>query len=312
MRIGMSLTSSYPRSGSSKELVDNIIAQVDLMAELGFASVSLGDHHVTRDHYVQVLPMMSRLSAHAGTMQLLPLFLMPFYHPILLAEQVALLDIMSAGRTAMICCLGHQPEAHTAFQTPQKLRVSRFVETFDIVQQLCTQDGVSYHGKHYAFDDVSINPKPLQQPFPMWIGAQADVAIQRTARIADAWVISPGWTPAVLEEKLLLYRSALQEYGRSRKVSETILRRDIHLAATTAEARQEAATLFERGYRGFDAEALKDSLIVGSPEDCVQYLERMQGLGITHVLFRPALHDQKKVMQTIRLLGTDVIPAFTD
>jgi len=312
MRIGMSLTSSYPRSGSSKELVDNIIAQVELMAELGFATIALGDHHVTRDHYVQVLPMMSRLSAHAGNMQLLPLFLMPFYHPILLAEQVALLDIMSAGRTAMICCLGHQPEAHTAFQTPQKLRVSRFIETFDIVQQLCTQDRVSYHGKHYDFDDVSINPKPLQQPFPMWIGAQADVAIQRTARLADAWVISPGWTPAVLEEKLFLYRSALQEYGRSRKVSETILRRDIHLAATTAEARQEAATLFERGYRGFDAEALKESLIVGSPEDCVQYLERMQGLGITHILFRPALQDQKKVMQTIRLLGTDVIPAFVD
>jgi alkanesulfonate monooxygenase SsuD/methylene tetrahydromethanopterin reductase-like flavin-dependent oxidoreductase (luciferase family) len=312
MRIGMSLTSSYPVSGSSKELVDNIIAQVELMAELGFASLSLGDHHVTRDHYVQVLPMMSRLSAHAGNMQLLPLFLMPFYHPILLAEQVALLDIMSEGRTAMICCLGHQPEAHAAFQTPQKVRVSRFAETFDIVRQLCTQDGVSYHGKHYAFDDVSINPKPLQQPLPMWIGAQADVAIQRTARLADAWVISPGWTPAVLEEKLLLYRSALQEYGRHGQVSETILRRDIHLATTAAEARREAAALFERGYRGFDAEALKESLIVGSPEDCVHYLERMQGLGITHVLFRPALHDQKKVMQTIRLLGTDVIPAFVD
>ena len=140
----------------------------------------------------------------------------------------------------------------------------------------------------------------------------SDVAIQRTARLADAWVISPGWTPAVVEEKLHLYHTALQEYGRSSKVSETILRRDIHLAPTTHAARQEAATLFERGYRGFDADALKDSLIVGSPEDCVQYLERMQGLGITHVLFRPALHEQTHVMQTLRLLGTDVIPAFTD
>ena len=312
MRIGMSLTSAYPLGHNSKELVEQMIAQVELMAELGFASLSLGDHHITRDHYLQVLPMMSRLSAHAGDMQLLPLFLMPFYHPILLAEQVALLDIMSGGRTALICCLGHQPEAHEAFQTPQKMRVSRFVETFEIVRSLCTTDNVSYQGKHYTFDNVSINPKPLQQPLPMWIGAGADAAIQRTARLADAWVISPGWTPAIVEEKLHLYYTALQEYGRRSKVSETILRRDIHLAATTHEARQEASALFDRGYRGFDADALKESLIVGSPEDCVQYLERMQGLGITHVLFRPALQEQKKVMQTLRLLGTDVIPAFTD
>jgi alkanesulfonate monooxygenase SsuD/methylene tetrahydromethanopterin reductase-like flavin-dependent oxidoreductase (luciferase family) len=78
-------------------------------------------------------------------MQLIPLFLLPFYQPILLAEQIAMLDVMSGGRTTMICCLGHQPEAHEAFQTPQKVRVSRFVETFEIVRRLCTEDNVSYH-----------------------------------------------------------------------------------------------------------------------------------------------------------------------
>ena len=162
MRIGMSPTTAYPLSGSSKVLFDNLQAQVELMAELGFASLSLGDHHITRDNYLQVLPTMCRLSAHSGDMQLIPLFLLPFYHPILLAEQVAMLDVMSAGRATMICCLGHQPEAHEAFQTPQKVRVSRFVETFEIIRRLCTEDGVSYHGKHFNFDDVSINPKPLQ------------------------------------------------------------------------------------------------------------------------------------------------------
>jgi alkanesulfonate monooxygenase SsuD/methylene tetrahydromethanopterin reductase-like flavin-dependent oxidoreductase (luciferase family) len=251
MRIGMSLTTAYPLNNSSKVLFDDLRAQVELMAELGFASLSLGDHHITRDHYLQVLPTMCRMSAHAGDMQLIPLFLLPFYHPILLAEQVAMLDVMSSGHTTLICCLGHQPEAHEAFQTPQKVRVSRFVETFEIVRRLCTEDHVSYHGKHYAFDDVSINPKPLQQPMPMWIGSFADPAIQRTARLADAWVISPSWTPGRIEEKLHFYQSALQEYGRSGQVTETILRRDIHLAATSQIARQEAQTLFDKGYRGF-------------------------------------------------------------
>ena len=129
MRIGMSPTTAHPRDGSSRILFDNLQAQVELMAELGFASISIGDHHVTRDYYLQVLPTMCRLSAHSGDMQLIPLFLLPFYQPILLAEQIAMLDVMSGGRTTMICCLGHQPEAHEAFQTPQKVRVSRFAAT---------------------------------------------------------------------------------------------------------------------------------------------------------------------------------------
>lgn len=310
MRIGMSLTSHYPLRGSSKERFDNLVAQVELMAELGFDSLSLGDHHVTRDYYLQVLPTMCRMSAHTGDMQLIPLFLLPFYHPILLAEQIAMLDVMSGGRTTMICCLGHQPEAHEAFQTPHKVRVSRFVETFEIIRRLCSEDRVTYQGKHYAFTDVSINPKPLQQPLPMWIGSNADPAIRRTAQLADAWVISPGWTPGFVEEKLHFYREALRQYGKSTQGNEVILRRDIHLAATAVQARGEAQDLLQRGYRGFGARELEESLIVGGPQECIRYLENMQRLGITHVLFRPALQDQARVLQTIRLLGTEVIAHF--
>ena len=76
------LTSSYSRQDDSKQVMDDLIARVELMAELGFDSLSLGDHHVTRDHYLQVMPTMCRMSAHSGDMQLIPLFLLPFYHPI--------------------------------------------------------------------------------------------------------------------------------------------------------------------------------------------------------------------------------------
>jgi alkanesulfonate monooxygenase SsuD/methylene tetrahydromethanopterin reductase-like flavin-dependent oxidoreductase (luciferase family) len=310
MRIGMSLTSSYPRANDSKVVFEQLVERVQLMADLGFDSLSLGDHHITRDHYLQVLPTMCRVSAYTGDMQLIPLFLLPFYHPILLAEQIAVLDLMSGGRTTMICCLGHQPEAHVAFQTPQKVRVSRFVETFEIIRLLCSQDDVSYQGKHYAFDGVTISPKPPQQPLPMWIGAGADTAIRRTARLADAWVISPGWTPGFIEEKLHLYRQALQEFGRAEQISEVILRRDIHLAETTDKARQEAQPLLERGYRGFGPREMEESLIVGSPEDCIRYLEHVQRMGITHILFRCAMRSQDRALQTIRLIGSRVMPHF--
>jgi alkanesulfonate monooxygenase SsuD/methylene tetrahydromethanopterin reductase-like flavin-dependent oxidoreductase (luciferase family) len=310
MRIGMSLTTHYSRRHDSRTLLESLIAQVELMAELGFASLSFGDHHLTQDHYFQVLPTMSRMSAHTGDMQLLPLFLLPFYQPILLAEQLATLDVISEGRTTAICCLGYQPEVHDAFQVPQASRVSRFVEAFEIMRRLWAEDSVTFQGKHFGFQDVSINPKPLQQPLPMWIGCSADAAIRRTARLANAWVISPGWTPGVIEEKLQLYRTALQEYGRSTHITDIILRRDLHLAASTEAARREAHSLFSKGYRGFDRQAMAESLIVSGPEECIRYLESMQRLGVTHVLFRCALDDRETALQTIRLIGTEVIPHF--
>jgi hypothetical protein len=103
----------------------------------------------------------------------------------------------------------------------------------------------------------------------MWIGSFADPAIKRTARVAGAWVISPSWTPGRIEEKLHFYQSALQEFGRSGQVTETILRCDIHLGATSQAVRQEAQVLFDKGYRGYDPQERQESLIVGSPEDCI-------------------------------------------
>lgn len=310
MQIGMSLTTSYAVERDPKALMDGLTEQVKAMARLGFASLSLGDHHVTKSHYFQVLPTMSHLSAYTEEMRLIPLFLLPFYNPILLAEQLAMLDVISGGRTAVISGFGHQPEAHDAFETPQRLRVSRFVETFEIMKLLWEEDDVSYSGRHYNFSGVSINPKPISQLLPMWIGANADPAVRRAAQIADAWVISPGWTPDYIEERLRFYRGALDEFGRSDKVSELVVRRDVHLADTREGALREAEIVYERGYRGFGEREMQQSLIVGDATTCIEALERLGNMGATHILFRCALDEPEQAMQTIRILGEQVIPHF--
>lgn len=311
MKIGMSLTSSYSVTRDSRELMENLVGQVELMAELGFDSLSLGDHHLTKDHYLQVLPTISRLTAHSGDMQLLPLFLLPFYNPIVLAEQIGTLDVLSGGRTTVISALGYQAEVHAAMQTPQKRRVSRFVETFEIMRLLWSRDDVTYQGKHYSFDaSISINPKPLRQPLPMWVAAEAEPAIRRTAQMADGWVMSPGWTPDLIKERVQVYRNALKSYDRSDQQMEIVLRRDAHLAQTFDAAQKEAQQLYEQGYRGFPPKELAESLIVGGPEDCIAYLHRVERLGVTHVLFRCALDQRDAAMQTIRVLGEEVIHHF--
>ena len=311
MKIGMSLTSSYSISRNSTVIMENLTQQVKLMAELGFDSFSLGDHHLTADHYVSVLPAISSLSSISGNMRLLPLFLLPFYNPILLAEQLATLDVISGGRITVINALGYDPAAFTAFQTTQRARVSRFVETFEIMRLLFEKDGVIYQGRHYSIDaPISLNPKPISQPLPMWIAGGAEPAIQRAARLGDGWAIVPGWTPDLVKRGIQVYRDSLAECGRDEADMDIVLRRDAHLAPTSDAGHREAQTLFENGYRGFGAQELEQSLIVGGPDECIEYLEDMEQAGVTHVLFRCALDEGEQALQTIRVLGTDVIPHF--
>ena len=311
MRIGMSLTTRYDVNRDAQEILKNLDEQVQLMAGLRFDSLSFGDHHLTPDHYIQVLPAISRMSAFSGDMELLPLFLLPFYNPMLLAEQIATLDVMAGGRTAVICGLGGQPEVHVAFQTPLKARVSRFLETVEIMRLLWSTDNVTYHGRHYRIESgISISPKPLNHSVPIWLAGSADPAIRRAAQVAEAWVINPSWTPGIIKDKVQFYRDALDEYGRRDQVSEIVLRRDCHLAQTSEAAHREAQVLFERAYRGFSPKELEESLTVGGPGDCIEYLEYMAELGINHVLFRCSLDHREEALQTIHILGSEVIPHF--
>ena len=114
----------------------------------------------------------------------------------------------------------------------------------------------------------------------------------------------------MIKERLQTYRSALAEFGRPEEANEVVLRRDIHLAPTSESASREAATLFEHGYRGQGAGELQQSLVVGGPAECIELLEQFAELGISRVLFRCALDEKEQAMQTIRLLGEEVIPHF--
>lgn len=311
MKIGMSLTSSYPVDQDSSKIMANLVEEVTLMAQLGFDSFSLGDHHLTPNHYLQVLPTMSSLSPISGNMRLLPLFLLPFYNPILLAEQLATLDVITGGRTTVINALGYDPEAFIAFGTTQKARVSRFVETFEIMKLLWEADGVTYKGRHYKIDaPVSMNPKPISRPLPMWLAGSAEGAIRRAAKMADGWVIAPGSTPTTAKEGIAIYKQVLDGFGRDILDMNIVLRRDTHLSPSSTAGNREAQTLFENGYRGFGAAELERSLIVGGSEDCIEYLEEMESAGVTEVLFRCALDEREQALQTITTIGEEVIPHF--
>jgi alkanesulfonate monooxygenase SsuD/methylene tetrahydromethanopterin reductase-like flavin-dependent oxidoreductase (luciferase family) len=307
MKIGLSLTTAYPRQEPAVERFQHLVQQVEAARDHGFHSIWVGDHHVTPNVYYQSVPTIARLSAHAGRMQIGPFLLLPLYHPVLLAEQMASLDVVTGGRLTLMVALGWQPEAYAAFGILWKERVPRFAEAMDILQLLFAKDPADYRGRFYRFEGVSFQPKPLHGRIPLWIGAGAEPAIRRAARLGDAWIIGPLTPLEVVKGQMEIYRAALQEYGREGAIDEFPMRRDVFIAEDRDTALKIVEPVLKGGYRGVSGNPL-DVLIVGGPQDCVEKLEQLRALGTSHVLIRFIVQTQEHILRAIQIIGEQVIP----
>ena len=147
--------------------------QVELAEELGFDSVWLEEHHGTSRHY-HPSPFIFLAGFATRTERILlgtDIAILPLYHPVRLAEDVAQLDVMSQGRVILGVAIGYREEEFAAFQTPLKGRGTQFEEMIDLIKRLWTQDNVTFESRRYALSGFTLEPKPLQQPRPpIWLG----------------------------------------------------------------------------------------------------------------------------------------------
>jgi alkanesulfonate monooxygenase SsuD/methylene tetrahydromethanopterin reductase-like flavin-dependent oxidoreductase (luciferase family) len=310
MNIGLSLTTSYPRDEPAVARFQQLVQQVEAARDHGFHSVWVGDHHVTPTVYYQSIPTIARLSAHAGNMQIGPFLLLPLYHPVLLAEQMATLDVIADGRLTLMVALGWQPETYAAFGIPWKERVPRFVEAVHILRLLFSKDAADFRGRFYRFEGVSFQPKPTHGRIPLWIGAGAEPAIRRAARLGDAWIIGPLTSLEVVKAQMGIYRAALQEYGRDGAIDAFPIRQDVFIAENRETALKIVEPTLKAGYRGVSGNPL-DVLIVGGPQDFVDKLEQLRALGTSHVLIRFIMQTQEHILRAIQIIGEQVIPQMS-
>ncbi len=300
MKLGVSMTSSYPRSMGVREAGRQMIARAGAIRAAGLDSLFVGDHHATAGLYFQNVPVLGRLLAEAGKMTVGALFLAPLHHPVLMAEQVGTLAALAEGPFVLILAAGDDEAQFAPFGVSLKNRPSRLEEHLAIVRRLLSGEQVSFEGRYHKLDGVVVNPVP-PQPMPIWIGASARPAIERTARMADGWLASPGASGEILTTQIDIYRQAAARYG---KQPELIARRDIYVGESDTEAEEATKPVLERGYRGFSREAL----IIGGPERVTEELHELQALGLTQVLVRHIVPQQELVLAAYARLGKDVVP----
>jgi probable F420-dependent oxidoreductase len=298
---------------------------------LGFDAVWMEEHHGVKDHYWPA-PLTALAGFATRTSRLLlgtDVLVFPFYHPVRLAEEIALLDAMSGGRFIFGTAIGYKPDEFALYGVPLEKRGARFAEGLRLMKRLWLEDAVSFQGRYYRVERASIEPKPVSRPHPpVWIGGWGPLTLRRAATLADAWLPGPTADLARLldgKRQVLAQRAAAglpppQEWPLTRDV---VIAEDD--AAARALAERHLMVSYRDEYGGWrhpfidadvaaDLERLRrDRFVIGGPEQCVAQIRRfVEAYGVTHLicrLFFPGL-PHHHIMRELELLAREVMPAF--
>jgi probable F420-dependent oxidoreductase len=312
------------------------LEEVLLGEELGFDSVWMEEHHGIKDHYWPA-PLMVLAGFATRTERVLlgtDVLVLPFYHPSLVAEQTAMLDVMSNGRAVLGVAIGYREDEFALFEAPLERRGARFEEQLEIMRRLWTEERVTFDGQFYRLAGATIEPKPIQSDgVPIWIGGWGPLGLKRAARFGDAWV--PG--PTARLEKLLSARTAyqgeLRKLGKNPDAAPVPLTREVVIAETEQRARELAEKHLLVNYRDeygggwghpligkedetavdqFEAIA-RDRFVIGTPDQCIEQIQAFRdAFGVDHFICRlyfPGM-PHEHIMQELRLLAGEVFPAF--
>ncbi len=170
---------------STPELYGEVLDQIELAEEWGFDVVWFSEHHFVEDGYLPSwTPVAGAVLGRTRRMRVATdIALLPFYHPVRLAEDVAVLDNLSNGRVELGVGMGYAPHEFKGFGIPVGRRVSLTEEGIEILRLAWSGRPFTYHGKRWAFEDLLVTPTPVQAGGPpLWMAAMTAAGADRAAR----------------------------------------------------------------------------------------------------------------------------------
>jgi alkanesulfonate monooxygenase SsuD/methylene tetrahydromethanopterin reductase-like flavin-dependent oxidoreductase (luciferase family) len=251
-------------------------------------------------------------------------------HPVMLAHQWASLDVLSGGRSWLAVCLGGPSEAnkaqaaeHDVMSIPSAERVGRLEEGIAVLRKLFGGRNVSHQGRFYTFEGVTLEPRPVQQPCPIWIasnptgltwkgGASASEAVversfRRIARHADGWMTNK-LSPDEFRRQWSRIGAMAREEGRDPTKLGSALYHNINITEDRQKGLEETKAFLDTYYTAkFSPEFVEQWTIAGGPKQCAEELSAYFEAGVGHMALRFGSWDQ--VGQFKRFL-TEVAPAL--
>jgi alkanesulfonate monooxygenase SsuD/methylene tetrahydromethanopterin reductase-like flavin-dependent oxidoreductase (luciferase family) len=302
------------------------LERIEIMDRTGYDAVWLAEHHFSDFSVCPSVHMIGTLAA-ARTRRLrigTGVSLAPFYHPLRLAEEVALLDILSAGRVNWGAGRGFARVEFEAFGVPPDESASRFRETVEIVLRAWADERLYFAGKHFRFDGIEVLPKPMQRPHPpVWMAASSEGAIDWAAGRGFSILMDPHSSPQEIGQKRRRYAEKLAAAGFSAAGRDIPVARLVALADTTpaaAAVARNGAEWIVNSYLGAQHRPvmqqsftpagvdpvrryLDEVILYGTPDRVVEQIgELREAIGLDYLLCAPLSHE------SFLLLTDEVLP----
>ncbi len=332
MQFGLAIRGQYAADQNIEKCFEELIAECKAAEDLGFDSITKTSHYSTAPFQAfQQLPILARLSAETNRVRLnAGIILLSLHKPLDIAEQLATIDIMSGGRVICGIALGYRDVEFAAFGSEVKKRGKLLEENLIALKRLWTEDSVTMEASHFELKEASCCPKPLQRPHPpIWIGANANPAIRRAARLGDCWYINPHNKISDIEKQINVYKRALDECGKPFP-DELPMRREVFVAETREEALRLAGPYITKKYDAYQNwgqgkqlpegdqnlalafdELAGDRFIIGSPDDVTEQIVNLnKTVGMNHLIMSVQWADMPHslTMDTLAILGEKVFP----
>jgi alkanesulfonate monooxygenase SsuD/methylene tetrahydromethanopterin reductase-like flavin-dependent oxidoreductase (luciferase family) len=352
MRFGTYYFLQAPPAIDHAEVIQREIEQMVWTEELGFDSIWLTEHHFI-DYGLSVSPSVLAAAAAMRTQRVrigLAAAILPFHDPIRLAEELALVDILSGGRLDVGVGRGNRPVEFEGLRVPQIENRERFEETLAIMVRAWTEERFSFEGRHFTIPEVRVIPKPLQRPHPpLYVVCVSADTVEATALRGLPMLnsILRGPVDQLITQRDT-YVTACRKAGRSDAEIASLLShwgvsRHVYVAPTDAEAlaqTRDAEMWYQEALRkfliperiesvhpllqpGFRAMAekfayvdwddlVRETVAFGSPDTVAERIEQLRALGVGEVLCWMNFGGlpQHQVRRSMDLFAREVMPRF--
>lgn len=324
MKFGIMLNHQFRRSDNVGQRLDELVEFTKTARDSDFDSVFVHHHYLAELATPQPLPLLSRLVPSSGSMRLgVGVYLVPFEHPIQLAENFATLDQLSGGRVVLGVGAGYRDDEFESFGVDRTTRGPRLVETIELVRALWQGERVDHDGRFFRVSGQAISVPTVQRPGPpIWIGASNEKTIRRAAHIGDAWLASPNVKPKFAIGSLAMFREELDAQGIDPTGREYPLLRELYIADTDEAALDEAEQYIRGEYLAFAEfdeiyakhyeDMLRKAFLFGSADTVAAHIEQLAAGGFNHLIFRTNWPGMPADMttRTIRRFAEEVMPRF--
>lgn len=347
MNFGMLHLFENPVGKSEHEIVHEQLTLMRAAEDYGFDSVWPAEHHFSEYGYC-ASPALTLAALARETRRLrlgTGVVVLPLNHPLRVAEDYAMLDLMSDGRVDLGVGRGYQPTEFAGYGVDPTTTRTMFDEAIQVIRQAWTREAVTFHGDHYRVDGVAVRPKPLQRPHPpIWMAALSPETFELAGRYGFHLLFGTafGLPPEKAHELQVAYRRGLVAGGHDPATRRRACLTMVYVADTLERARaefQEPVIWYYRtisryvapprgqaavkGYemyvktRDLAATAswedflARKAVVCGDPDTVVEALATAQQThGFTDLLCWTRLGglDHRKVLRSMDLMSTKVFP----